>query len=266
MHMYADTYTDVYTCTNRCKSRYSFHSFVHAWFLFLPSQIIHSCLRPLIYLVHFSFVQLYMHQLMNSIIHQLIPSSIHSISIIYSIIYLFRDISIHFFLAFVHLIHFGVHNSFHHSFIPTSIEYSFRHSIINSMIHFLSRSFLLVPHLFFVQGFWAPEGEGVKIPVAIKELHDNSASQTKEMLEEARIMASVNHPHCIRILAMCMSTQVMLITQLMPHGCLLDYVRKHKGQLGSKTLLTWCAQIAKVGNKSKVHIPYNMRTIFVMVC
>ena len=166
MHMYADTYTDVYTCTNRCKSRYSFNSFVHAWFLFLPSQIIHSCLRPLIYLIDFSFVQLYMHQLMNSIIHQLIPSSIHSISIIYSIIYLFRDISILFCFSFsfVHLIHFGVHNSFHHSFIPTSIEYSFRHSVINSLIHSLSHSFLLVPHFFFCPGILGTRRRGSQNP------------------------------------------------------------------------------------------------------
>jgi len=40
--------------------------------------------------------------------------------------------------------------------------------------------------------------------------------------------------------------QMMLITQLMPLGCLLDYIRKHKDNTGSKALLNWCTQIARV--------------------
>lgn len=97
------------------------------------------------------------------------------------------------------------------------------------------------------QGFWIPENENVKIPVAIKVLQDGtSPNQNKELLEEARVMASVENACCIRILAVCMSAQMMLITQLMPLGCLLDYVRKNKEHIGSKVLLNWCTQIAKV--------------------
>nr|KAG5713347.1 hypothetical protein BaRGS_024895 [Batillaria attramentaria] len=96
------------------------------------------------------------------------------------------------------------------------------------------------------KGFWIPENENVKIPVAIKVLQDGtSPNQNKELLEEARVMASVEHACCIRILAVCMSAQMMLITQLMPLGCLLDYVRKNKEHIGSKVLLNWCTQIAK---------------------
>ncbi|XP_048773673.2 epidermal growth factor receptor-like isoform X3 [Ostrea edulis] len=96
------------------------------------------------------------------------------------------------------------------------------------------------------KGFWIPQDENVKIPVAIKVLSDStSPSQNKELLEEARVMASVEHSCCIRILAVCMTAQMMLITQLMPLGCLLDYVRKHKDNIGSKVLLNWCTQIAK---------------------
>lgn len=96
------------------------------------------------------------------------------------------------------------------------------------------------------KGFWIPQDENVKIPVAIKVLSDStSPCQNKELLEEARVMASVENPCCIRILAVCMTAQMMLITQLMPLGCLLDYVRKHKDNIGSKVLLNWCTQIAK---------------------
>lgn len=58
-------------------------------------------------------------------------------------------------------------------------------------------------------------------------------------------MASVDHHCCVRIVAVCMTEQMMLITQLMPLGCLLDYVRQNKPHINSKVMLNWCTQIAK---------------------
>ena len=99
-----------------------------------------------------------------------------------------------------------------------------------------------------LQGFLIPENENVKVPVAIKVLIEGtSPSQNTELLDEARVMASVEHPCCIKIIAVCMTDPMMLITPLMPHGCLLNYVKENAGSLGSKTLINWCAQIAKVG-------------------
>lgn len=96
------------------------------------------------------------------------------------------------------------------------------------------------------KGFWIPDGENIKIPVAIKVLQEGtSPSQNKELLEEARVMTSVDQYYCIRILAVCMTAQMMLITPLMPLGCLLDYIRKNKKAIGSKVLLNWCTQIAR---------------------
>lgn len=85
------------------------------------------------------------------------------------------------------------------------------------------------------------------MPVAIKVLREGvgSNNSSKDFLEEAYIMASVDHPNLLKLLAVCMTSEMMLITQLMPLGCLLDYVRKHKPQIGSKLLLNWCTQIAK---------------------
>lgn len=94
---------------------------------------------------------------------------------------------------------------------------------------------------------WVPEGENVKIPVAIKCLSEGTtAGENRNMLEEARIMASVKHPCCVNILAVCLTAQMMLVTQLMPLGCLLEYVRKNKTNIGSQPLLNWCTQIARV--------------------
>ncbi|XP_054720282.1 epidermal growth factor receptor-like [Uloborus diversus] len=96
------------------------------------------------------------------------------------------------------------------------------------------------------KGVWVPEDENVKIPVAIKVLRDGSCpSSNKDFLEEAYIMASVDHPNLLKLLAVCMASQSMLVTQLMPLGCLLDYVRSNKDKIGSKPLLSWSAQIAR---------------------
>ncbi|XP_034255203.1 epidermal growth factor receptor isoform X2 [Thrips palmi] len=96
------------------------------------------------------------------------------------------------------------------------------------------------------KGVWVPEGENIKIPVAIKVLREGTgASSNKDFLEEAYIMASVEHPNLLQLLAVCMTSQMMLVTQLMPLGCLLDYVRAHRDRIGSKALLNWCTQIAR---------------------
>lgn len=96
------------------------------------------------------------------------------------------------------------------------------------------------------KGVWVPEGENVKIPVAIKVLKEGTgANASKEFLDEAYIMATVEHPNILQLLAVCMTNQMMLITQLMPLGCLLDYVRTHKEKIGSKAFLNWCTQIAR---------------------
>ncbi|XP_068092451.1 epidermal growth factor receptor [Hyperolius riggenbachi] len=96
------------------------------------------------------------------------------------------------------------------------------------------------------QGLWTPENENVKIPVAIKELREaTSPKANKDILDEAYVMASVENPHVCRLLGICLTSTVQLITQLMPFGCLLDYVREHKDNIGSRHLLNWCVQIAK---------------------
>lgn len=96
------------------------------------------------------------------------------------------------------------------------------------------------------KGVWVPEGENVKIPVAIKVLMElNGSESSKEFLDEAYIMCSVEHPNLLKLHAVCMTSQMMLITQLMPLGCLLDYVRNNRDKIGSKALLNWSTQIAR---------------------
>ncbi|XP_031414731.1 receptor tyrosine-protein kinase erbB-4-like isoform X2 [Clupea harengus] len=96
------------------------------------------------------------------------------------------------------------------------------------------------------KGIWVPEGETVKIPVALKVLNETTGPKANvEFMDEALIMASMEHPHLVRLLGVCLSPTIQLVTQLMPHGCLLDYVHEHKDNIGSQLLLNWCVQIAK---------------------
>ncbi|NXE44298.1 ERBB2 kinase, partial [Ptilorrhoa leucosticta] len=98
------------------------------------------------------------------------------------------------------------------------------------------------------KGIWIPDGESVKIPVAIKVLRENTSPKAnKEILDEAYVMAGVGSPYVSRLLGICLTSTVQLVTQLMPYGCLLDYVRENKDHIGSQDLLNWCVQIAKVG-------------------
>lgn len=67
------------------------------------------------------------------------------------------------------------------------------------------------------------------------------------------LMSSMDHTYVVRLLGVCMSPSVQLVTQLMPHGCLLDYIHEHKDNIGSQLLLNWCVQIAKVRVSPLVH-------------
>uniref|UniRef100_A0A8C9VRL0 Receptor protein-tyrosine kinase n=1 Tax=Scleropages formosus TaxID=113540 RepID=A0A8C9VRL0_SCLFO len=96
------------------------------------------------------------------------------------------------------------------------------------------------------KGVWTPDGENVKIPVAIKVLLENTSPKAnKDILDEAYVMAGVASPYVCRLLGICLTSTVQLVTQLMPYGCLLDYVRENKDRIGSQYLLNWCVQIAK---------------------
>lgn len=101
------------------------------------------------------------------------------------------------------------------------------------------------------KGLWYQDGKGKgnPRPVAIKVLKSSgqgSSNVNKEFLDEAYIMASVNHPNLVRLLGVCVPQgSPMLITQLMPLGCLLNYVIEKKDEIGSKNLFEWCKQIAR---------------------
>ncbi|GLD46091.1 receptor tyrosine-protein kinase erbB-3-like isoform X1 [Lates japonicus] len=96
------------------------------------------------------------------------------------------------------------------------------------------------------KGFWTPEGETVKIPVAIKTIQDSSGRQTfTEITDHMLSMGSLDHPYIVRLLGICPGACLQLVTQLSSQGSLLEHIRQHKNSLDPQRLLNWCVQIAK---------------------
>ncbi|XP_033104828.1 receptor tyrosine-protein kinase erbB-4-like [Anneissia japonica] len=116
-------------------------------------------------------------------------------------------------------------------------------------------------------GFWVPENKRFRIPVAIKVLQDLSPSSSDELLAESGVMATVEHRCVLRLLAVCMSEPMMMVTQLMPLGALLDYVRKNHNQIGAYHLLNWSMQIAEgmeyLESKHLIHRDLAARNVLV---
>ncbi|KAF7711579.1 receptor tyrosine-protein kinase erbB-3a [Silurus meridionalis] len=96
------------------------------------------------------------------------------------------------------------------------------------------------------KGVWIPEGDTVKIPVAIKTIQDRTGRQTfQEVTDHMLVMGSLDHPYIVRLLGICPGSCLELVTQYMPQGSLLEHIRQRKDNLNPQRLLNWCVQIAK---------------------
>ncbi|XP_074523060.1 receptor tyrosine-protein kinase erbB-3a [Halichoeres trimaculatus] len=96
------------------------------------------------------------------------------------------------------------------------------------------------------KGIWIPEGDTVKLPVAIKTIHDRTGRQTfHELTEHMMMIGSLDHVNVVRVLGICPGASLQLVTQLNSQGSLLEHVRNCKNKLSPQRLLNWCVQIAK---------------------
>jgi len=59
-------------------------------------------------------------------------------------------------------------------------------------------------------------------------------------------MASMDHPNVVRLYAISMGERMMLISQFVPHGALLSFLKKYKDSLNARTMLRFASQIASV--------------------
>ncbi|XP_054473898.1 receptor tyrosine-protein kinase erbB-3a [Anoplopoma fimbria] len=96
------------------------------------------------------------------------------------------------------------------------------------------------------KGIWIPAGDTVKLPVAIKTIHDRTKRQTfHELTDHMMTIGSMNHVNVVRTLGICPGASLQLVTQLSSQGSLLEHVRNSKNKLSPQRLLNWCVQIAK---------------------
>ena len=117
-------------------------------------------------------------------------------------------------------------------------------------------------------------GKKFKIKVAIKELNKCKSNDEKdckeltmEIINEAKVMASVNHKYCLQLSALCLAEPIMMISQLMRFGSVVSFMQKYRESVNEKMLLMWAQQIAEGMNylesRAIVHRDLAARNILV---
>ena len=88
--------------------------------------------------------------------------------------------------------------------------------------------------------------------VAVKQLTDHSATNMQELLEEATLMASFDHPNVVRIIGVCIEEQPhMLVMEFLSKGDLVHFLHDKRDarlsveEVGIGTLLGFAADVAK---------------------
>ncbi|KFV56380.1 Cytoplasmic tyrosine-protein kinase BMX, partial [Tyto alba] len=79
--------------------------------------------------------------------------------------------------------------------------------------------------------------------VAVKMIKEGAMSED-EFIEEAQTMMKLNHPKLVRLYGVCSkSYPIYLVTEYMPNGCLLSYLRSHGKELQALQLLEICYDV-----------------------
>ena len=82
-------------------------------------------------------------------------------------------------------------------------------------------------------------------PVAVKTLKPNQSMTTDEFLQSANLMKKLQHPKLVQLYALCSREEpVYIITELMEHGSLLDYLCDEGKSLGLPQLFRMAVQVA----------------------
>lgn len=84
------------------------------------------------------------------------------------------------------------------------------------------------------------------VPVAIKTLKEGSMDP-KDFLAEAQVMKELRHNNLIKLYAVCTQQEpILIVTELMKNGCLLDYLQTKQGKaLTIRLLVHMAEQVAK---------------------
>lgn len=76
------------------------------------------------------------------------------------------------------------------------------------------------------------------------------AMSKDDFLKEAKIMKNLNHPKLVKLYAVCTDDPMYIITELMTHGSLLEYLQNGPGQhLEIVCLVDMMAQVRLCSHK-----------------
>ena len=82
--------------------------------------------------------------------------------------------------------------------------------------------------------------------VAVKTLKTGSSMAESDFLQEATLMKELRHPNILQLYAMCTKEQPFyIITELMKHGSLLEYLRNERGSLKLSQLISIAQQVTE---------------------
>ena len=97
-------------------------------------------------------------------------------------------------------------------------------------------------------GRFAEVSEGVwndTTPVAVKAL-DHGVAPVSKFLRKVAQMRELRHPKIVQLYAVCTNEQpIYVITELMKHGSLLEYLRGERGSLKLLQLISMAQQVAE---------------------
>jgi fyn-related kinase len=93
------------------------------------------------------------------------------------------------------------------------------------------------------EGMW--NNTRIVIPVAVKMLKPQRIVSAYDFLQSANLMKKLQHPNLVHLYALCSKeAPIFIITELMQHGSLLEYLHSEGESLKLPQLLEMAAQVA----------------------
>lgn len=70
--------------------------------------------------------------------------------------------------------------------------------------------------------------------------------EVRDFISEAHVMKKLQHPNLLQLYAVCtMEEPIYIVTELMKHGSLLEYLRQGDGRyIGTQEMIDMIAQIS----------------------